>query len=215
MEQKPKIEYLVSACPNGNDRRDGAKQAAEYFFGNGEKLYKPHSQEHNSPDANDEYCHSCKIKLRKTKVWVCPNCNTSNSMSSGKCSGYVYYSWDDGGSTKCKYTSSSCFITTATIQSLGKQDDCYELNTFRTFRDTYLKQVAPNLIEQYYEIAPKIVEKIDKTEKSNQIYLHIWETYLLTCLSLIETKMNSEAMQHYQKMVHNLSAQYLNLTGDE
>jgi len=36
--------------------------------------------------------------------------------------------------------SSGCFITTATLTSLGKDDNCIELTIFREFRDTYLKK---------------------------------------------------------------------------
>lgn len=31
-----------------------------------------------------------------------------------------------------------CYITTAACTTLGKPDDCYELNCFRNYRDTYL-----------------------------------------------------------------------------
>lgn len=209
-DKKPIIEYLVSACPNG---RNSAAKMAQYLVGKAEAHNPNHSTESNSLHSDDEYCRVCKTKLQKVKIWRCPYCGSENSMSNKKCSNKNYH-WDDG--SPCTYVyQGDCFITTATIQSLGKEDDCYELSTFRTFRDTYLKQVAPNLIEQYYKIAPKIVEKIDNFEDSNQIYLQIWQNYLLTCLKLIEAKKNSEAVYLYQKMVNNLSEKYLNLIQDE
>ena len=60
--------------------------------------------------------------------------------------------------------SGGCFITSAVCDSFGKPDDCYELTTFRNFRDNWLSTQpdGKNLIAQYYEIAPKIVAEIDK-----------------------------------------------------
>ena len=57
-----------------------------------------------------------------------------------------------------------CYITTAICEEFGKPDDCYELTSFRNFRDTWLKQQpgGQNLIAQYYKTAPTIVELINK-----------------------------------------------------
>lgn len=67
-----------------------------------------------------------------------------------------------------------CFITTAVCDSFGKADDCYELTAFRNFRDKWLVNQADgkNLIAEYYNIAPKIVEKINSLSNSgSQIHL--------------------------------------------
>lgn len=57
---------------------------------------------------------------------------------------------------------SGCFITTACIESRGLPVDCYELETLRKFRDNWVSkhENGPAEIGIYYEIAPKIVEKL-------------------------------------------------------
>ena len=57
-----------------------------------------------------------------------------------------------------------CFITTATCAYEGKADDCYELSSFRAFRDGWLSENGGEaLIREYYELAPE-----DKNDKQNK-----------------------------------------------
>ena len=53
-----------------------------------------------------------------------------------------------------------CYITTAVCESLGKPDDCYELNLLRDYRDSYLmkQEDGEALVQRYYDIAPTIVK---------------------------------------------------------
>ena len=46
-----------------------------------------------------------------------------------------------------------CYITTAVCETFGKPDNCYELNLFRTFRDTYLASSTEGeaVIDEYYK----------------------------------------------------------------
>lgn len=108
-------------------------------------------------------------------------------------------------------SSSSCYITTAVCTSFGKPDDCYELQSFRGFRDNWLKyQVGgESLIKKYYETAPQIVDAIDLREDSATIYQHIWENYLTKCLSFIETKEFEKCKQLYIRMVEDMKLKYL------
>ena len=57
-----------------------------------------------------------------------------------------------------------CYITTTICEEFGKPDNCYELTTFRRFRDHWLKQQPDGemLITRYYDTAPKIVDLINK-----------------------------------------------------
>ena len=68
--------------------------------------------------------------------------------------------------------SNGCFITTAVCQTFNKSDDCYELTMFRSFRDNWLREQpdGEGLISEYYDIAPKIVSKINNFAEANQIY---------------------------------------------
>ena len=103
-----------------------------------------------------------------------------------------------------------CFITTAVCQNFGKPDDCYELTEFRKFRDTWLINQPDGefLIEQYYIIAPKIVEKINMCNDAKEIYSRIWEQYLFLCLNYIEEENYIECKNLYVQMVNELSQKF-------
>ena len=104
-----------------------------------------------------------------------------------------------------------CFITTAVCRSEGKPDDCYELETLRSFRDGYLAALpeGPALINEYYDIAPMIVACIDYADDSAARYAELREQYIVPCISDIEAG-RLEACQHrYVDMVKNLRRRYL------
>ncbi len=99
-----------------------------------------------------------------------------------------------------------CFITTAVCQTMKKPDDCYELNTFRSFRDEYLSGTEQGraLIEEYYRIAPAIVAYLSLCTDYRLIYQLLWENYLLPCLKAIEERRYSDCEYTYTKMVCDL-----------
>jgi len=106
---------------------------------------------------------------------------------------------------------SGCFITTAVCDTFGKSDDCYELTTFRKFRDEWLT-VQPDgkfLIAEYYEIAPRIVANINRLSEAKKIYKNIWKQYLVPCLNFINCGDNFSCKQKYIDMVHDLKRLYL------
>lgn len=109
-----------------------------------------------------------------------------------------------------------CYITTAVCGSLGRPDDCYELNTLRHYRDSYLLSTKEGreMVEEYYNIAPTIVKRIDNSEDSDRIYKDIWNTYLSPCISMIENGENEKCSELYSCMVRKLEAQYLYLQED-
>lgn len=100
----------------------------------------------------------------------------------------------------------SCYITTATCESYGKPDNCYELTTFRKFRDSWLccQDDGPQLIQQYYKKAPDIVVKINSMSNRNEIYKEIYEKYLRPCLTFIENGENEKCKEHYTLMVNTM-----------
>lgn len=106
---------------------------------------------------------------------------------------------------------SGCFITTAVCESFGKADNCYELSTLRSFRDDWLSQSpgGEELIEKYYQIAPKIVEEIDRRDDRKEIYLNIYERYLKPCLQFIENQQYEACRDLYRNMVLSLEHQHL------
>ena len=104
-----------------------------------------------------------------------------------------------------------CFITTAVCGAFGKPDDCYELTTFRAFRDGWLIEQNDGraLIDEYYAIAPKIVEQIDRLSESAEIYKAVWKNYLSECLALIERGDYERCRQQYVAMVNELRDRFL------
>ena len=109
-----------------------------------------------------------------------------------------------------------CYITTAVCNSLGRPDDCYELNTLRNYRDSYLlsSDEGKEMVQEYYNIAPTIVKRIDKKKEADQIYEDIWKTYLSPCITMIENGENEKCRDLYSSMVKKLEARYLYLQED-
>jgi hypothetical protein len=97
----------------------------------------------------------------------------------------------------------SCFITTATLHALGEDtgDSSPQLTTLRHYRDTWLLANHPFDIEEYYRIAPQIVQSINAREDSTQIWRNLWRQYLSPALTLIATGRNEEAYLQYREMV--------------
>lgn len=140
------------------------------------------------------FCSECQLN---SSTATCPYCRSNNNRTIG----YI-----KSGSSA---SSSGCFITTATLQNLNISDDnCYELRTFREFRDSFIQTNYPDLIEEYYLVAPIIVEKLEKTDTKTQQYKFIWDNYLKKCLLLIEAKDHTKATKLYKKMVLNLKKEF-------
>ena len=104
-----------------------------------------------------------------------------------------------------------CYITTATINSMGGDDNSLELMTMRSFRDNWLMEQVDGcrLIDEYYETAPLIVESINEQTNSNEIYLGIWKNYLNDCYQCITRKEYYKAKLIYIEMVTSLRRTYL------
>ena len=119
---------------------------------------------------------------------------------------YEKYRSGKSNSSNTDSSKGGCFITTAACLNLGGTDDCYELTTFRFFRDNWLvnQPDGKSLIAEYYSIAPKIVDKIDSLRNAQEIYRQIWDDYLKPCLSLIEQAKYSECKLKYIDMVNYL-----------
>ena len=104
-----------------------------------------------------------------------------------------------------------CYITTAVCETLYKEDDCVELRTLRDYRDQYLLSTTEGekIVDSYYNIAPTIVNRINKEEHSMKIYKEILTTYIQPCLRLIEMGMNEECKKVYSDMVLTLEKKYM------
>ena len=101
---------------------------------------------------------------------------------------------------------SGCFITTACIESRGLPVDCYELETLRKFRDNWVSKHENGSaeIKIYYDIAPKIVEKLNHLPNSKEIYEKIYQKVVLECVRFIEEGREQEAYSLYKNASFDL-----------
>lgn len=103
-------------------------------------------------------------------------------------------------------TDTQCFLTTACMKYFQENfdDNCYELTTLRWFRDNY---VTPEDKQKYYEIAPIIVESIEKEDKANVIYDYIYTNVVDYCVEQIEQGNYDKAYSRYKNSVLALEEQ--------
>lgn len=105
-----------------------------------------------------------------------------------------------------------CYITTAVCEYLGHGSDCYELQLLKDYRDHYL-DITPQghaLVEEYYNIAPTIVKRINRQPDRSRVYQRLYEDYLLPCIRCIEAKDYEACMVGYREMVLALKEAYMN-----
>ncbi len=76
-----------------------------------------------------------------------------------------------------------CFLTTACVRHRGLPDDCYELQTLRRFRDSYMlaspRRVA--MVQEYYRRAPRLIESLRKRRDSDFILTEVFNRIRRAC----------------------------------
>jgi len=99
-----------------------------------------------------------------------------------------------------------CFLTTACIKYYGLDDNCYQLQTLRNFRDNYLLKTSEGILEvdKYYEIAPQIVKHLEAYHNKTRIFREIFQQINNACLA-IEDKNYEEAKRIYTSAIMQLS----------
>ncbi len=113
--------------------------------------------------------------------------------------------------TSSSSSSTVCFLTTACVAAKNLPDDCYELETLRGFRDSYIKGLAngEKIIKEYYDIAPKIIDAIEKEPNAECIFKKLFEELVQPCVHYIEQNQNEMAYALYEKTVLKLKEKYL------
>ena len=108
---------------------------------------------------------------------------------------------------KKETSSGGCYLTSACMAHFQNEfdDNCYELIVLRWFRDNFVSKEDINL---YYEIAPTIVENIDKLEDNEQIYNYIYENIIDFCVKAIENGNYDLAYSRYKTSVLALAEQF-------
>ena len=109
------------------------------------------------------------------------------------------------GSTE--HTDVKCYLTSACMKYFQEKfdDNCYELTVLRWFRDNF---VSKEDIEHYYEVAPIIVEAINKEEKSGIVYDYIYDNIVDYCVKQIEQGNYKAAYNRYKNSVLALEEQF-------
>lgn len=97
---------------------------------------------------------------------------------------------------------SNCFITTACVKYFDLQDNCYELRTLRNFRDSHLLATSQGrkLVEQYYEIAPVLVKKLDLDGGRDKLYDQVFQRIQAACRAIEKNELEN-AKDIYTKAV--------------
>ena len=108
---------------------------------------------------------------------------------------------DDGG---------FCYLTTACVNSKGLPDNCLELRTLRNFRDKILMKDSKGkkAIEEYYKIAPLIIESINEKRYSQSIWDNLHGD-IRKAVSLVKSEDFDSAFNHYKDMTLKLKEKYL------
>ncbi len=106
-----------------------------------------------------------------------------------------------------KQESDGCFLTSACVAFKNLPDDCEVLTKLRAFRDTYLAQTTDGkaLVQEYYAIAPALVENINARENKADVYQYIYDT-ATKCVTYIDDGKNEDAVALYRNMVEQIKA---------
>ena len=109
----------------------------------------------------------------------------------------------DSGTEKKK---SGCYLTTVACLHQGLADDCFELETLRTFRDEVLMKTEEGrcLVQRYYEVAPALSTMIHESSELDEMWICI-----KACVSAISRQQESEAIRIYCEMTKALTKKYL------
>jgi hypothetical protein len=103
--------------------------------------------------------------------------------------------------------SGGCYLTSACMEYFQEKfdDNCHELTVLRWFRDNF---VSKEDIEYYYEVAPIIVETINKEENSGMVYNYIYDNIVNYCVKQIEQGNYDAAYSRYKNSVLVLEEQF-------
>jgi hypothetical protein len=102
-----------------------------------------------------------------------------------------------------------CFITTACCETLGLDDDCFELRTLRRYRDEVLakRPGGAAAIAVYYELAPLILARLPR-EIRNETLRSVYARYILPAALAARLGRNALAYRLYVSMIDELAGAF-------
>jgi hypothetical protein len=105
--------------------------------------------------------------------------------------------------------SSGCFITTAICDILGYSDNCYYMETLRSFRENYLRTSEYRyLLKIYDDIGPKIVESMQNDSRKFDVAATLLTSFIIPACNYIEKNEYPLAIAKYLDMVEYLEDLY-------
>lgn len=112
---------------------------------------------------------------------------------------------------------SSCFLTTAICDVLGKADNCEELQCLRAFRDGYLAGSPDGraLISDYYQRAPQLLATLGAGPRRDAALRKAYDRYLVPVVSAIQSGAYARAVAIYRDMVNALEREALCITREK
>lgn len=112
---------------------------------------------------------------------------------------------------------SLCFITTACVRSRGLEDDCYELELLRMFRENYVatRSDGEEVLAEYRSKAPALVAAIDAHDPlvARQAWDYVYEDGVAPACCLILSGQFEAAFDLYRDVCRVLEEHFLGGAG--
>jgi hypothetical protein len=104
-----------------------------------------------------------------------------------------------------------CFLATATCNTLLLPDDCEQLETLRWFRDQHVltSREGRTMVEEYYRIAPGIVEVIGKRPDAKELYQEVHDRWVRPAVNAIQLHNHEQAMAIFNEVVTESKRRFL------
>jgi hypothetical protein len=102
-----------------------------------------------------------------------------------------------------------CFITTACCQTLGLDDDCFELRTLRRYRDQVLSKHRGGAqeIAAYYHLAPLILARLPQETRATILRSH-YARHILPAALAAGLGLDRPAYRLYRRMIDELAGEF-------
>lgn len=154
-----------------------------------------------------EFYPSGKVAAYGKRKITCKFCDGRGAIHGG---GYYHKTHKPDYSAR-KGGGGGCFITSACLAASPGPEAERVLETFRSFRDTYVLQQPDgySLVFTYYQLAPRIVDSIERTGHAQEIYMDLNKSLVEKCYELIARRRLSEALGLYQKVFLDLQERFL------
>jgi len=104
-----------------------------------------------------------------------------------------------------EYRQHGCFVATACAEHKGLSDNCFELETLRGLRDNFMLKTREGieLVNEYYQKAPFLVELVKNHPKSSQLFSWSFEK-INQAVELTTQGRYGAAVNHYKRTVLEL-----------